>query len=331
MPEVNPVATVMQMTGGFILSRCLTVVANLGVADALDDTPRTAAELADLVGAHPDALKQVMRLLASQGMFELQNELFSHTPASRLLRSDHPQSMRPFVQFFGSPLLWSTYEQLEFTVRTNHPATEKSAPDGFWNYMQTHPDEGQIFNQTMVSKSRAAVAGVAANYDFSSFNLICDVGGGLGHLLSAVVNSTPNVKGILFDLPHVLKRAEGIASDRITLQAGNFFSDHLPAADAYLLMDVIHDWGDEQAKVILKAIRQAAPAHAKLLVIEGVLPETPGPSWVKVMDVQMLTLFGARQRTQAEHQILLESAGFMFQRVIPTGAEHSIVEATVVE
>ena len=331
MPELNPFAAVMQMAGGYIVSRCLAVVANLGVADALDDTPRTAADLADAVGAHPDALKQVMRLLAANGTFELQADKFSHTPTSRLLRSDHPQSMRSFVQFFGSPLLWSTYEQLEYTVRTNHPATEKSAPDGFWNYMQSHPDEGQIFNQTMASKSRVAVAGVAANYDFSSFNVVCDVGGGLGHLLSAVVNSTPNAKGILFDLPHVLKGAEGIASDQISLQAGNFFSDNLPAADAYLLMDVIHDWGDEQATVILKAIRQAAPNNVKLLVIEGVLPETPGPSWVKVMDVQMMALFGGRQRTQAEHQALLESAGFTFQRVIPIGAEHSIVEASVAE
>ena len=108
MIENNPFAMVQQLAAGFILPRCLHIVADLGVADALDETPRTAAELAPLVGADPGALERVMSLLAAHGVFETQGNSFRHSPASRLLLRDHPQSMRDFVRVFGSPVHWNS-------------------------------------------------------------------------------------------------------------------------------------------------------------------------------------------------------------------------------
>jgi hypothetical protein len=98
--EANPFDTLHQTAFGHWLARCLHVVAYLGVADALDEeTPRTASDLAAAVGARPDALGRVLRLLAAQGIFEMQgSDTFRHSPASRLLRTDHPQSMRAYVQ-----------------------------------------------------------------------------------------------------------------------------------------------------------------------------------------------------------------------------------------
>ena len=134
MVETNPFATLQQITSGYILSRCLHVVADLGVADALDETPRTATELASLVDAHPDALRRMMSLLSAHGVFEAQGDRFSHSPASRLLLKDHPQSMRPFVQVFGIPLQWQTYGALEHTLRTGKPATEAVIPEYFFQH-----------------------------------------------------------------------------------------------------------------------------------------------------------------------------------------------------
>jgi hypothetical protein len=132
---------------------------------------------------------------------------------------------------------------------------------------------------------------------------------------------------VLFDLPHVIEQATGLASDRLRLQAGDFFQDPLPVCDTYLLMEVIHDWGDDEAARILQAIRQAAPAHARLLVIESLIPDDPGPSWAKVLDVLMLTVLTGRQRTEHEYEELLGAAGFQLERVIPTFANVSILEA----
>ena len=178
----------------------------------------------------------------------------------------------------------------------------------------------------MVAKAHGQIGGIMAAYDFSGFGLIGDIGGGRGHLLHAILDSTPTAKGVLFDLPHVVEEAAGMASDRLRLQSGDFFKDTLPACDAYLLMEVIHDWGDEESVAILKAIRRAAPPHAKLLLIETIVPDDPGPDWSKMLDIHMLTLLGGRQRTRREYEVLFDKSGFLVQREIDTGAGIAILE-----
>ena len=330
--EANPFDTLQQMAAGYCLPRCLHMVANLGVADALEETPQTASDLAASVGAHPEALGRVLRLLAAHGVFEMQGggETFCHSPASRLLRTDHPQSMRAFARMLGLPIIWSSFGAMEHSVRTGLPAAAEVFPGGFWEYLAQHPEEGRVFNAAMVAKAQGTVAGILASYDFSGFGLIGDIGGGSGHLLRAVLDdAAPSAKGVLFDLPQVIEEATGVASERLTLQAGDFFRDDLPACDAYLLMEIIHDWADEEAAAILKAIRRAAPAHAKLLMIETIVPDDPGPDWSKVLDMVMLTLFGSLQRTQQEYEALLAQSGFVLQREIDTHVGVSILEARV--
>ena len=326
--KINPFDTLLQMAGGYCLPRCLHMVADLGIADALDETPRTASDLAASVGAHPGALGRVLRLLAAHGVFEMQGaDKFGHSPASRLLRTDHPQSMRAWARVTGLPILWSSFGAMEHSVRTGLPAAAEVFPGGFWEYLAQHPEEGRAFNAAMVARAQGAVAGILASYDFSGFELIGDIGGGSGHLLRAVLDTAPTAKGVLFELPHVIEEAADLASERLTLQDGDFFRDGLPSCDAYLLMEIIHDWADEEAVAILQAIRRAAPAHAMLLLIETIVSDDPGPDWSKVLDMIMLTLVGGRQRTQQEYEELLAQAGFVLEREIDTGAGISILEA----
>jgi hypothetical protein len=173
------------------------------------------------------------------------------------------------------------------------------------------------------------VASVVKAYDFSGFKVVGDIGGGRGHLLRAVLDATPNAKGILFDLPHVLGQASA-ATERLTIQGGDFFKDALPACDAYMLMNVIHDWTDADAVRILKAIRKAAPATAKLLLIESLLPEKPEPHPVYMLDIVMLAVVGGRERKRSEYEALFGEAGFRLERVIPTGSGMDIIEAVPV-
>lgn len=327
MSEPNPFQTLLQIAGGYCLPRCLHVVADLGVADVLDEAPRTAAELATAVGADADALGRVLRLLAAHGVFASQGDTFCHSPISRLLRTDHPQSLRAFTRMFGLPSWWAIYGALEHAVRTGRPATDDVLPDGFYAYFAAHPEESAVFNAAMVAKAHGQVAGILATYNFAGFRVIGDIGGGRGHLLRAVLNVVPTARGVLFDLPHVVQEVAGIASERLTLQAGDFFKDALPVCDAYLVMEVIHAWGDEEARAILHAIRRAAPSHAKVLLIEQMVPDAPGPHWSKMLDIHMLALLGGRQRTRQEYEGLFDSAGFAYQRELDTGAGISILEA----
>lgn len=330
MSETNPVHTLLQIAGGYCLPRCLHVVADLGVADALDETPQTAVALAAVIGVDADALGRVLRLLAAHDVFAVQGDTFCHTAASRLLRTDHPHSLRSFARMFGLPSWWAIYGALDQAVRTGLPSTEKVLSSGFYGYFAKHPEESAIFNAAMAAKARDHVTGILAAYDFAAFQMIGDIGGGRGHLLRAVLDVAPHAQGVLFDLPHVVAEAAHLASPRLTIQAGDFFKGSLPVCDAYLVMEVIHAWGDREALAILQAIRRVAPVNAKLLIIEQLIPDDPGPHWAKMLDIHMLTLLGGLQRTRQQYTALLEQAGFAFAREIDTGTDVAILEATPV-
>jgi hypothetical protein len=308
----------------------LHVVADVGVADVLDGTPRTAADLAAEVHADADALGRVLRLLAAHGVFAARGEAFMHTPASRLLRTDHPRSMRAFARMFGLQPFWDTQGALAHSVRTGRVAAEEVLPEGFYGYLAQHAEAAAIFNAAMTAKAHGQVDGVLAAYDFSVFEVIGDIGGGRGHLLRAILEAVPSARGVLFELPRVIAEATDQTSDRLRLQPGDFFKDPLPVCDAYLLMEVVHIFGDAQALALLQGIRQAAPPHARLLVIEQMIPDDPGPHWAKTLDIHMLALLGGRQRSRQEYAALLDRAGFAFEREIETRAGVSIVESVTV-
>jgi hypothetical protein len=319
MNEMDPFETLRQISAGYCLSRSLHVLAELNVADALGETPQSAAELAKAVGANSHALFRVLRLASAHGVFEQQGEVFRHSAASRMLRSDHPQSMRAFVRMFGLAINWDAYRELEFSVRTGRRAMEKTLPEGVWAYLAQKPEANSIFNA------------IVSSGNFSRFNIIGDIAGGRGHLLAAILEATPQAKGILFDLPHVVKEASAMASSRLTLQGGDFFKDPLPRCDAYILMEIIHDWPDQEAVAILQAVRQAALPGAALFLIETIMPPGAEPDWSKMLDIHMLTLLGGKQRTLREYQAIFEQANFTFQREIDTGAGISIIEAAAKE
>ena len=329
--EVNPIQTVLNLAGAYALPRCLHVVADLGVADVLDETPRTAADLAGAVKADPDALSRVLRLLAAHGIFAVQGNAFAHSPASRLLRTNHPHSMRAFARMFGLRAFWDAPGALLHCVHTGRVAAQEVLPQGFYGYLAGDPEASAIFNAAMAAKAHGQVAGVLAAYDFSVFDTIGDIGGGRGHLLRAILDTVPTVRGVLFDLPRVIDETRPLtSSQRLRLQPGDFFKDALPACDGYVVMEVIHAFGDTDAVTILRAIRTAAPPRAKLLVIEQMIPDDSGPHWAKTLDIHMLALLGGRQRSQQEYAALLNRAGFAFKREIDTRAGVAILESVAV-
>ncbi|HWR37497.1 MAG TPA: methyltransferase [Clostridia bacterium] len=329
MTETTPHEQILALGTAFWISRSLQVVAEMGVADALDDAPRTTEQLATSTGAHPVALGRVLRLLASHGIFEAHDGAWAHTPASRLLRDDHPQSVRHFLRLMGLPFVWRSWGELEHSLRTTEPAVLKLDPNGGFAYLAKHPEESRVFNAGMAGKAQREIPAVLSSYDFSRFNRIADIGGGKGHLLLAILQTAPSATGVLFDQPHVIAEAPKDTAC-IERHGGNFFRDPIPAADAYLLMDVLHDWNEADAKQILAGIRRAAQPGATVLIIETVIPETPGPHLAKALDVNMLVMTGGRERRIAEHKTLLASAGFRLKQVIPTSSPYSIVEAVAV-
>jgi len=316
---------------GFTLPRTLHVIAELGVADALDEQPQTAEALAAATRTNASALNRALRLLAAHGIFEKSGSAYMHTEPSRLLRSDHPQSMRSFVRMQGIPALWHIWEHLDHSLRTGRSAAEKTLPSGgFWGYFADNPEHSRLFSDAMTGKSYTQTAGLMANYDFSRFGSVADIGGGNGHLMQAILAATPNIRGIVFDLPHVIGQASAAANDRLELLAGDFFKDALPICDVYLITQILHDWSDEETSQILKAIRRSAPAHAKVLIAEFLIPADSKPNWTLFVDLIMLGELNGKERTAAEFRELLAGAGFQIDHVMDIGFNTFLLESSVV-
>src|SRR6185369_10936265 len=95
--------------------------------------------------------------------------------------------------------------------------------------------------------------------------------------------------------------AEVPSAERLTVVAGDVFTDALPAGDAYVLMNVLHDWDDDRAADILSGAAKAGRAGATVLVVETVLPDGGGPHHAKMLHVLMLAITGGRERTAGEY------------------------------
>lgn len=327
--ERQPHETIWGLATATVASRTLHVVAELGVADQIESEPVLVKELAARCNADEGALDRALMLLASHGVFERVGDAYGHTEASRLLCSDHPKSMRAFPRMIGMKSFAASFGHLEHSVRTGEPAFALVAPDGLFAYLQQHEDEARIFDASMTAKAAADIAAVLAAYDFTPFSTIADIGGGRGHLLHAVLEAAPHSRGILFDLPAVVDTIGG-SQERFAVQAGDFFVDPLPTADAYILMEVIHDWNDGQAAAILSAVRRAATPGARVLIIEAVADEELLDPVTRTLDVIMLAIMGGRERTSAELDRLLAGAGFGVIGTVPTPSPLKIVEASAV-
>ena len=234
---------------------------------------------------------------------------------------------------FGADFKWSAAQALRHSVETGEPAFQHVFGEEQFSYLSHHPDKAQLFDEAMVSCSELINRAIIDAYDFSRFATLVDVAGGYGSTLSAILTEHPNLKGTLFDLPHVVAKAQAFVEsrglrDRCSLVGGSFLASVPEGADAYFMKHIIHDWDDERYLQLLRNCHVAMPAHAKLLVCETVLPEGNDASHPRILDlVMLLNTPGGRERTEPEYRALFENAGFRLTRAIPTKVENRILEA----
>jgi hypothetical protein len=325
----TPPEILLEISYAYATSRALHVVAEAGVADVLGEAPCTVEELAGQTGLDPDALGRLLRLLEERSVFRrVDGGGWAHTDASRLLRRDHPSSLRGFARMTGTAFSWDSFTNLGHSARTGESGSTFLHPDGWVAYLQAHPAEAQIFQEAMTAKAHGDVAAALAVHDFTRYRRICDVGGGNGHLLRAIRAAHPEITGVNFELPSVASQLT--PEGGIEIVTGDFFVDPLPLADAYVLMNIIHDWDDKSAIAILEAVAAAGrDSRSTVLLLEALLPEGPEPHWSKTLDVVMLAITGGRERTLGEYAALLDTAGLRLDAMTPTATPFSVIEASV--
>lgn len=305
-----------------IVPFAIGVAADLGIADHLAGGPKTAGELAALTNTQSGPLYRVLRALASKHIFEeATDHAFSLTPLADLLRSDHPLSLRSLFLTVDADVL--AFAHLGDSVRTGEPAFDLVHGEEFWSYLSRRPEASAQFDRLMANFTRLEVQAILPVYRWEEMGTVVDVGGGNGALLTALLARYQDMRGVLFDLPAVVKGAGSVladagVADRCRVVEGSFY-DTIPAGgDGYLLKRIIYNYDDSDALRILTNIRSSMSSDGRIVVLEPVWRHGNAFEMGRLMDLKMLVLGRGRVRTRSELKALFEQAGLKLTHLIPT-------------
>ncbi|WP_163781471.1 methyltransferase [Myxococcus vastator] len=328
-----PTQLLYERIGGYWLTQVIGAAARLGIADLLAQGPRSSDALAAELGVSADGLYRLLRGGIPAGIFqEVGERTFALTPMGEGLRSDVPGSLRDMAIAQSDRAHWLPWGQLTEAVRTGKSTVRAALGTDIWEHFARHPEEAAHFARAMGNLSALVAHELTQQVDFSPFAHVADIGGSQGALLAQVLRANPACRGILFDLPHVLEGAKALVeaqglTGRVELVGGSFFEPGLPSAEAYLLKHILHDWDEDSSLAILRHLHGAAPAGARLFVLELVMPDNQAPSPVPLLDLNMLVLVDGRERTAHEFQSLLARTSWELVRISPTQGGTCIIEA----
>lgn len=305
---------------GMMTAQIVTVLARLAVADELSGGPLTAGELAARVDAAPDALARLLSAAVVYGLVRKDDAgRYTLAPAGDLLRTDAEGTARGVAIGFLGPPHWQSAGRLAELVRSPDPVNP-ARPGGIYEYYGQHPDEAAWFSRAMALVSGIMVDQLArTGFRPLASGRIVDVGGSQGTVLAYLLQALPSARGVLLDRAEALAGAPGYLAragvgERVELVAGDFLREVPPGGDLYVLSQILHNWDDERARVIVRNCHRASRAGGGLLVIDYVLPDGPEPSLAHLMDLIMMMALGGRERTRAEHQALLRPEGYELVR-----------------
>ena len=337
--QLPPALALRQLLFGHRVTRIITVAAQLKLADAMDEMPRSVAALAAAVGAELAALHRLLYALASIGLVTSSAPgQFALTRVGECLRSDAPHGLRSWALMESAAYYQTAWDHLLPSMRSGAPAFEGAVGESFYDYLDRHPVDGANFSQTMSEVTTVIVDAVLAAHDFASVQRVVDVGGGYGRLLTSLLQRHPAMRGVLLDTPAVIERARphvqatGVA-DRCELVGGDFFADLPPGGDLYLLSRVLMDHDDEASVRLLRNCRRAMVGQSRVHIIQIVLPSSEADAARHLLfdgamsNLNMFVLGLGAERTEDQYRALLARAGLVVARIIPTRALMSIIEA----
>ena len=311
------------------------VAVKLGIAELLRGGPQTLGELAKATGADERALGRLLTALSTIGICKRTGEgSYALTEVGAGLDGEAEQSFKNWA-IFEAEMLSKRWSGMLESIMTGKTAAELQGAANSFELMGQTPEHVDKFNAAMVDLTRLVTPEILRSYDFSRISHLMDVGGGSGELLGAIAQQNRKLRGTVFDLPRCADAASshlrqiGI-SDRVEFVAGDFFKSVPAIADTIILKSVIHDWNDARSISILRNCRQALPNGGKLLLVERLMPESPGVTdddkAHAMSDLNMLRGPGGCERTEGQYRELLEQSGFDLAAVFPAG-RFNLIEA----
>jgi SAM-dependent methyltransferase len=296
---------------------------DLGVYEALAAGPRTAEELAEQTGANAPRLYRMLRALCGHDLFtEDRQGRFTLTPLSEAMLAGHPHSLKQMLQFIPQDV--EAWLNIGHALRTNEDTFKKVTGETYWDHMRSNSRFGEQVETEIWGMTELELAAVLPAYDWGSIDTLVDLGGGTGQVMAALLQTAPNMRGILLDLPDVAPHSlpvliEAGVADRCEIVSGDFFAAVPENADAYLLKRVFYDFSDDEAVAILRQVRKAMRPDSRVLTLDGLARPDNRLDVGKSHDMFILPLGHGRCRSRKELGDLFAAADLRITRVIPTG------------
>jgi C-methyltransferase len=335
LPDAVMRLRALAMSAGY--AAAVRAAARLQLPDAFDERTDIPT-LASAAGADPDALTRLMRSLVVHGVFsEPEPGVFAHTDLSRLLRDDNPRSLRHMVLWATEPWTWDIWGHLDTAVRTGKGVAEEVWGSEFFTWLHAEaPESADVFNKAMTQSSKLSADVVARVLDVTGAKTVADIAGGQGHVLATLLETHPDLHGVLLDLPNVVAAADprlregGALADRATLVPGDCRAEIPVDADLFILKNIL-EWDDESTVTTLRNVARAARPGTRVVVIENLVDGSPEMRFTTAMDLLLLLNVGGRKHTKEGLVGLVGQAGLEVRDVRPLGPYLHLVESVVPE
>lgn len=280
--QVDP-GKIMQIGMGFWASKTLLTAINMELFTHLAEKELTGREIKAKLGLHERSLYDFLDTLVALGFLQRsglkETASYSNSIDSDLFLDKTKQSYVGGMLEMSNNRLYGFWNDLEEGLKTGKPQNEtKTGGASIFEVLYGDQEKLREFLQAMGGIQMGNFMKLSHAFDFSNYNTLCDLGGAGGYLAAQVAMNNSNMSCVSFDLPPVAPVAtENIAmmglSDRVSVQSGDFFRDDIPTADVITMGNVLHDWGTQDKKTLIKKAYDALPNGGALVVIENIIDD----------------------------------------------------------
>jgi ubiquinone/menaquinone biosynthesis C-methylase UbiE len=317
-PLQNPEQKIAELLRGYFVSQALYVAAKLQLADRVAQAPNREVSIEDLAretATDPDSLYRLLRALAAEGIFEERPERrFALNAMAAAIRSDGPGSTHAAALLAGETQ-YKVWTQLKDTLRPGAPTGfERIFRQPLFDFLADHPEAYAVFNAAMDQRVRSSQKDVIESCQVRPGDHIIDIGGGLGRVVTALLEKYPESRGTLLETAPVIAEAQTLLAHNPVRERLAFFTGNclqaLPPGDVMILITVLHMFQDRDALRILQNCRASLAPNGRLYIAEALLRPANESDPAKWQDLNMLLMTGGRERTFEEFAALLRTAGF---------------------
>ncbi|UXY39534.1 acetylserotonin O-methyltransferase [Streptomyces albidocamelliae] len=320
-PESAPSADrILETALAFQASKTLLSAVEVGVFTELARKPADVHELRERLGLHPRGARDFFDALVALGFLRREDGVYHNTPESEAhLDRAKPGygHVAPMLEMAGSRL-FGIWNRLSDALRTGLSQDEsKDRDEDTYDALYADPDRLRTFLSSMTGISHRANLRIARQVPWEDYTTMADMGTAQGDLAVQVLLANPGLSGTGFDLPQAepvfteYAERHGL-TDRLGFTGGDFFTDPFPRADVLTFGHILHNWGLERKKVLLRKAWEALPQGGAVVVYDTLIDDDRSENaFALLMSLNMLAVTdGGFGYTGHECQEWMREAGF---------------------